>query len=672
MLLQRRLTIFFILIVILPLTVAGFVVHRAVLSEVTRRAALSLQPALSSGLVRYNDRMRLIDELVPFSVEQSPRFGTLLSRSDGDEIREVLRERVKRVQGLDFLIALDENKDPVASAAERADFAPGFTRPTLGVIAAGEPGGGPGYSRSGSFPVRVAGTGRVGFVFGGFWLDDSFLSGSSHGAVDTFVVSDGKVIASTRTLEGPVGVDVPESDGSTIGLEIDGPGQAVIQKVQDSTAMLAWTPTAPIEALSARVVRSLLALLAVSLIAITLLAHFLARLITRPLEEVSQGAMAIAEGRFDHRIPVRSKDEVGRLAAVFNDMSDRLKATVTALASSRDSLQRAVERVGETLRSTHDMDQLLGSILNTAADAVGAEGAELWLLTAGRGQLYPSITRGPRDDRVAVTDVGEGIVGLVAERGVTVSVPASDGGPRAALSERACPVTIATPVFNGNRIIGVLALHRPDENMPFTREDVETAVFLAEQGGVAIENVLLHQEAQKLSLTDGLTTIWNRRYLQMQFRQVLATSSRFRRPFCLLMLDLDDFKEINDRYGHQRGDAVLVEFTRRVSTILREVDTFARYGGEEFVCLLPETDVKGALTTAEKIREAIRAQPFFALGDEAVPMTVSIGIATYPEHGNLYTRLIEAADQALYRAKDEGKDRTRTAGSATPGLQIAT
>lgn len=667
--LHRRLTVFFILIVILPLTAAGFVVQRAVVGEASRRAALGLGPALKTSVMQYNEKARLLDQLVPLSVEKASSFGAVLSHDRRDRVEGILGNRLEDIRVLDFLIALDDKRQVVGAAARFPDFAPGIDRPSYKEIAAAPSGAGSAFSRSALFPVELEGRGRVGFVTGGFWLDDSLVSGSGAGDVDTFIVADGTVVASTRGLTGPLDVDLPPSGVSTV--EIDGPGRAEIQRLSPATAFVAWTPNAPIEALSDRVLQSLLALLAVALLAIAALAYFLARLITRPLEELSQGAMAIAEGRFDHRIPIRSKDEVGRLAALFNDMSDRLNETITDLASSRDSLQRSVERVGETLRSTHDMNQILGSVLNTAGDAVRAESGELWLLTPGREGLHPTMTRGPYDDHLAVTDVGEGIVGLVAERGVTVSLPAEAGGPRASHSERDCPVTVATPIFSSSKIMGVLALHRSDESTPFTRDDVETVVFLAEQGGVAIENVLLHEEARRLSLTDGLTGIWNRRYLQMQFRQVLATSARFRRSFCLLMLDLDDFKDVNDKYGHQRGDVVLVEFTRRVGTILREIDTFARYGGEEFVCLLPETDVSGALTTAEKIRESIGAEAFFALEDETVPVTVSIGIASYPDHGSQYTRLIDAADQALYQAKHEGKDRTRVAGPTTPGLQLA-
>lgn len=217
--------------------------------------------------------------------------------------------------------------------------------------------------------------------------------------------------------------------------------------------------------------------------------------------------------------------------------------------------------------------------------------------------------------------------------------------------------------------MGVLTIYRKDAELIFTRGDTDTVMFLAEQGGVAIENVLLHEDAQRLSLTDGLTGVWNRRYFQMQFRQVLATASRFDRPFSIMMLDLDHFKRVNDTHGHQRGDAILVEFSQRVSSALREIDTFARYGGEEFICLLAETGLGGAATTAEKIREVIKTKAFGGMGDEPITLTVSIGVASYPEHGDSFRGLVEAADQAMYRAKQEGRDRVRTPGSQ---LKLAT
>ncbi|MCA1704238.1 MAG: diguanylate cyclase [Actinobacteria bacterium] len=414
----------------------------------------------------------------------------------------------------------------------------------------------------------------------------------------------------------------------------------------------------------------MLAVLLIALIGTTFLATYLSRLLTRELAELSEGARAMAEGRFDMPIPVRTKDEVGELAQAFNDMRDKLSVSYSQLSSSRDQLQRAVRRVGETLRSTHDMKQMLESILNTAADAVNADAASLWMFTPARDALQPTRSVGMTNVQQNPIPIGEGLVGFVAERATPVLLP-SAGGPRPGRNEPAFPVAIAVPLYSEDRIMAALATYRRDAENPFTPEDMETVVFLAEQGGVAIENVRLHEEAQRLSLTDGLTGTWNRRYFQMQFRQVLATATRFERPFSVLMLDLDRFKDLNDTHGHQRGDAILIEFSQRVKHSLREVDTFARYGGEEFICLLSETDADGARTTAEKIRETIRSEPFGALGDEPVPVTVSIGVAAYPSHGSTFHEIVETADRALYRAKEAGRNRVEVGDDPAPNLTVA-
>jgi diguanylate cyclase (GGDEF)-like protein len=125
------------------------------------------------------------------------------------------------------------------------------------------------------------------------------------------------------------------------------------------------------------------------------------------------------------------------------------------------------------------------------------------------------------------------------------------------------------------------------------------------------------------------------------------------------MLDIDHFKLVNDRFGHQRGDEVLVEFRNRVTGSVRDIDTFARYGGEEFVLILPETNLEGGLAVAEKLRAATHRTPFC---DDGIRLTVSIGVACFPEHATATEELLRAADEALYEAKLQGRDRVVTAG----------
>ncbi|MDQ3646163.1 MAG: diguanylate cyclase, partial [Actinomycetota bacterium] len=563
---------------------------------------------------------------------------------------------------------LDRGRDIAGFAAKPGDFFSDFRTPGPGEIIAAEAGDGDGFSRI-EIPVRVAGGGHLGSVIGGFWIDREFLVAAPEG-VDLSIVSNDRVIASTAGITRSVPLEVTFDDVFETDLGGEGPARAR-RLPQGDMALVASTQTSDIQELASGLQLTLLGLLLLALIGTAGLAYVLSRLITQPLEELARGAHAIAEGDFDHRIPVTSNDEVGRLSVAFNHMSTQLSETVGQLSSSRDQLRRTVRRVGETLKSTHDMKQMLQSILNTSADAVQADAAVLWSFTSTRAELYPSFVRGVDPSTLSRVKVGEGIVGLVAERGVRILLPSAEGGPGPATGEPNFPSTIAVPLYSQDRIRGVLTTHREAEEHPFRMPDRETIVFLAEQGSVAIENVQLHEEAQRLSLTDGLTGVWNRRYFQMQFRQVLATAQRFERPFSLLMLDLDRFKDINDTHGHQRGDAVLIDFARRVSNVLREVDTFARYGGEEFICLLSETDLYGGARTADKILNSIRNEPFGGADEGSIALTVSIGVASYPEHGDTFKAIVEAADSALYRAKQEGRDRAVLANDGTPGLKVA-
>lgn len=665
--LQRRLTLYFVLIVILPLAIAGVLVQRVVVGELSRRSLLSLRPALNSTVQTYNAQVDLLETEIR-SIVSTPRLGNVIADRRWDELQRRMRAALDDAEVVDFLIVSSPRGQMLASEGNEPQFLSGFEAPSLSDIPSAEPGAHPGFTRSTDIAIRVAREGAVGRVMGGFWLDDGLLTEPAEGDVDLSLVANDQVIATTAALANVKRVEIPDRDQFEV--DIAGNARAEAERLPGDMSVVASTLSGPIDALSRQLVLQMLAVLLIAVIGTTLLATYLSRLLTRELAELAEAARAMAEGRFDMPIPVRSKDEVGELASAFNEMRDKLSISYSQLSSSRDQLQRAVRRVGETLRSTHDMKQMLDSILNTAADAVSSEAASLWMFTPTRDALQPTRATGLGNGAKHKVPIGEGFVGFVAERATPVLLPSS-GGPRPGRNEPSFPVAIAVPLYSEDRIMAVLSTYRSDPTNPFTEEDLETVVFLAEQGGFAIENVRLHEEAQRLSLTDGLTGTWNRRYFQMQFRQVLATATRFERPFSVLMLDLDRFKDLNDTHGHQRGDAILIEFSQRVKHTLREVDTFARYGGEEFICLLSETDAEGAQTTAEKIRETIRSEPFGALGEKPVAVTVSIGVAAYPLHGSSFHEIVETADRALYRAKEGGRDRVEVGDDPAPNLSVA-
>jgi two-component system, cell cycle response regulator len=230
-------------------------------------------------------------------------------------------------------------------------------------------------------------------------------------------------------------------------------------------------------------------------------------------------------------------------------------------------------------------------------------------------------------------------------------------------SEPAVGDVLAVPLRSMGNVVGVVALYDRQDGHAFDAADEDALRTLAGQASIAVDNVHLHSEAQRLSTTDPLTGLWNFRYLSMSLAREIERSTRFDRPLAVLMLDLDHFKNVNDVHGHARGDTVLRELAHRVQEQIREVDTFARYGGEEFVVVLPETSVEGAAQLAERICIAVRREPFQHDGEEPLNVTVSVGGAAFPEHGATPATLMRSADQALYVAKGAGRDQWHVPGA---------
>ncbi len=431
------------------------------------------------------------------------------------------------------------------------------------------------------------------------------------------------------------------------------------------------------------------ALVLAAALAAVLVARWLARSTTRPLADLARAADRVASGELDTRVPIARPDELGRLAATFNRMTRELQAYVQALTASRDQLRGHLAILGETLSSTHDLQRILQVILRTAQAATGARAGLVLLTDPAGGHLVAQCGVGltgtwdvpDAELTQRRLPVGSGVLGAVAAGG-----EARRGTGRLGSAEPPCLSYLAVPICapaaaeeqllpgdpqpSGEpATLGVLALYDRVGGDPFDDGDLRTVRTFAGQAGVAVDNVRVHEEAQRLSLTDPLTGLWNYRYLRESLRREVERASRFGRMLAVLVLDLDHFKDVNDTYGHAAGDAVLGEFARRIRVGLREVDVAFRQGGEEFVVLLPETDAYGGAIVAERLGAAVRDRPVPIdgrrpeLGDQ-IPITVSIGIAVYPEHGATAQQVLAAADDALYLAKNAGRDTYRLAETA--------
>jgi two-component system cell cycle response regulator len=186
---------------------------------------------------------------------------------------------------------------------------------------------------------------------------------------------------------------------------------------------------------------------------------------------------------------------------------------------------------------------------------------------------------------------------------------------------------------------------------------VELFGYLAGQAAVSMENVSLHETVQRQAVTDELTGLYNHRRFQEALASELERSKRFEQDMSLVMLDIDNFKSINDTYGHEAGDSVLRQFATRFRRNTRSIDLACRIGGEEFVIVMPDSGLERAFQVGERLRECIAAEPFQANGETRLKVTASVGVATLEQPQGSLDALFKRADQALYVAKRGGRNR---------------
>jgi diguanylate cyclase (GGDEF)-like protein len=430
---------------------------------------------------------------------------------------------------------------------------------------------------------------------------------------------------------------------------------------------------------AAGALRALLVALAVALLVIMAVAAAVAVvLLRRRLNELLGTARRIRGGDYRVRVPVRGNDRLAGLAFELNALSDQLLDRTEQVEQGRDELDDVTRRVGDAFASGLDPDALVDLVVRTVVERCSADagralpvdpekmrsarvgGRDRALTEALATAERQAFRAGPEQGRELLEQVRAG--DHRRPRARTIAYEATADGVHAL----GAPLRARLSVGSISEYVGVISIAR--RARAFSTAEHDLFAYLVAQAAVSIENAFMHERARQQAVTDELTGLANARRFHEALARELERTRRFSTEVALVIVDIDDFKQVNDEFGHQQGDAVLVEVARALREQCREIDHVARYGGEEMALVLPQTDLAGATELAERVRRAIARKPIGRLdGGGGLGVTASFGVAAVPESAADAQGLIAAADGALYRAKRSGKNRVARAEPRGPG-----
>ncbi len=362
-----------------------------------------------------------------------------------------------------------------------------------------------------------------------------------------------------------------------------------------------------------------------------------------------------------------SEDEIPMIRAFCN-----LAVMAIQNVDLRKNLNNRILEISNLGLMTHEvgkvreLDGLFQLILNRSTEMVKAEQASLMILDDTTKELTIKASKGVPEHLVRTLRLkkGEGVAGKVLERAMPLLVTDIEGDPRLGLQKKMRYKTksfISIPLVLKDEPIGVLNITDKISGEVFNEDDLKIIKIFASQAVIALERTKLYEhskEMEQVLITDHLTGLLNRRYFFERMTEEITRAERHSYPLSLMMIDVDDFKWYNDQNGHLAGDDALKSVSALIRDTIRNIDFVARFGGEEFTVVLPQTTKQEAVVIGERLLKEV--EKFYFPYEENQPLgkfTISIGLATYPEDARKVKALIHAADQALYRSKETGKNR---------------
>ena len=327
----------------------------------------------------------------------------------------------------------------------------------------------------------------------------------------------------------------------------------------------------------------------------------------------------------------------------------------------------ALYEIARTFGSSLDLEDTAAVLVNKVGHVVPFDLCAVYLYDEAEGFARAAHVSGRHAEllRGRAVAPGEGVVGFVlANRRSSYLLDPMLDFPEVALpADFRFRSMVALPLSRGDKLLGALAVYS-QEPRRYTDDHLRLLDTVARLASDALSNAMSHAEAESNALTDTLTGLPNARAMYVRFEQEAARARRTGRPFQVVMLDLDDFKQVNDTYGHQTGDRVLREVARILHAQLREYDFLARYAGDEFVAILQDLTAEQVGELSERIERAVARFALHVRGDKHARVGISVGAATYGEHGETVDHLLLAADEAMYSAKSGHKQR---AGASPAG-----
>lgn len=405
----------------------------------------------------------------------------------------------------------------------------------------------------------------------------------------------------------------------------------------------------------------------------------------RPFSRLTETISKAGEGDFLVRAQTEGEGEIGKLAENFNQMlvkltdlsarkvqadhdlisaqeelkyKKRLEEKNRVIAQTNRALENLVKdlallyEIGQNINQTIEVGQLYDVITSVLKKHLKLENFSLMIWDEKRQILEVKGAFG-FEQLAPVQQMsfsgGEGVAGQVVKTGQPIYV--KDAAHEPDFAKREVEITgsvFSAPLKFKERTMGVVNFGR-DRIDDFSAHDIKMLTLVANQIALGLANAKLYTQTRELSVTDELTNVFNRRHFGQVMQLEWKRAVRFKRDLSLLMIDVDYFKRYNDTFGHMRGDEALKKMGKLLSQNLREVDTVARFGGEEFIVLLPDTDKRGGMAVAEKLRHLTQ--------ENVEGITISIGVTSFPEDVQEIDDLIDHADIALYDAKDRGRNR---------------